>query len=123
MAGSLTISTLKNDTGVLAVQNGMTGIAKAWVNYNGSAQTITASFNVSSVTRNSTGNYTVNFSTSMPNADYSIAGFCKNNAVSDLTIGATPSMTKTASAFQFYCVSFAGVQTESATACVQIFGA
>jgi hypothetical protein len=121
MAGKITVSTINNDTGVLATQNGMTGIAKAWVNYNGSSQTITASFNVSSVTRNSTGNYTVNFSTSMPNADYSVAGFCKNNGSVDMTIGATPAMTKTSSAFQFYCVSFGGTQTESATACVTVF--
>jgi hypothetical protein len=70
MAGSLTISTLKDSSGVLATQNGMTGIAKAWVNYNGSAQTVTGSFNVSSVTYVSTGNYTVNFTTAMPNANY-----------------------------------------------------
>ena len=59
MAGKLTLSTLNNDTGVLATQNGMTGIAKAWVNYNGVSQTINGSFNVTSVTRNSTGNYTI----------------------------------------------------------------
>lgn len=74
MAGTLTVSTLNNDTGVLATQNGMTGIPKAWVLYNGVAQTITGSFNVSSVTYNSTGNYTVNFTTAMPNANYAVAG-------------------------------------------------
>jgi hypothetical protein len=71
MAGSLTISTLKDSSGVLATQNGMTGIAKAWVNYNGATQTNNSSFNVSSVTRNGTGDYTVNFTTAMANANYS----------------------------------------------------
>jgi len=70
MAGQLTIDTLKASSGVLATQNGMTGIAKAWVSYNGVAQTISASFNVSSVTYNGTGDYTINFTTSMPNANY-----------------------------------------------------
>lgn len=74
MAGRITISTLNNDTGVLATQNGMTGIAKAWVNFQGgqgnTAGTIDGSFNVSSVTRNSAGNYTVNFTTAMSNANY-----------------------------------------------------
>ena len=70
MAGSLTLSTLKDSSGVLATQNGMTGIAKAWLNYNGATQTINNSFNVSSVTRNSTGYFTVNFITAMPNANY-----------------------------------------------------
>jgi hypothetical protein len=67
MAGQLTIDTLRAGSGVLATQNGMTGIAKAWVNFDGTTSpgTIRGSFNVSSVTRNSTGNYTVNFTTAM----------------------------------------------------------
>jgi hypothetical protein len=73
MAGALTISTLNNDTGVLQTQNGMTGIAKAWVNFNGTGTVaIRSSFNVSSITDNSTGNYTVNFTTAMPNANYAV---------------------------------------------------
>jgi hypothetical protein len=72
MAGALTISTLNNDTGVLATQNGMTGIAKAWVNFDGTGTpSIRGSFNVSSITDNGTGTYTVNFTTAMPNANYS----------------------------------------------------
>ena len=75
MAGALTISTLNNDTGVLATQNGMTGIAKAWVNFNGTGTVaIRDSFNVSSITDNGTGDYTVNFTTAMPNANYSVCG-------------------------------------------------
>ena len=73
MAGRLTLSTLNNDTGVLATQNGMTGIAKAWVYFNGlGAATVNGSFNISSVTFVSTGNYTVNMTTAMPNANYCI---------------------------------------------------
>ena len=70
MAGKLTISTLNDSSGVLATQNGMTGIAKAWVAYNSIAQTISNSFNVSSVTYNGTGDITVNFTTAMPNTTY-----------------------------------------------------
>ena len=44
--------------------------AKAWVNFDGSTGTINGSFNVSSITRNNTGYYTVNFTTAMPNANY-----------------------------------------------------
>ena len=47
-------------------------VAKAWVNFNGSGTVaIRDSYNVSSITDNSTGNYTVNFSTAMANANYS----------------------------------------------------
>ena len=76
MAGKLTISTLNNDTGVLATQNGMTGIAKAWINYDGTVPTIRASFNVSSVTYNSTGNYTINYTTTLSSQYYSAQVSC-----------------------------------------------
>ena len=73
MAGRLTISTLNDDTGVLATQNGMTGVAKSWVKFVGNPVAISGSFNVSSVTRASAGAYTVNFTTAMPNANYAFA--------------------------------------------------
>jgi len=70
--GTINVDTLTASTGVLATQNGMTGIAKAWANFNGTAGTITNAFNISSVTRNSTGSYTMAFTTNMPNANYVI---------------------------------------------------
>lgn len=48
--------------------------ARAWVNFAGSTGTINASGNVSGVTRNSTGNYTITFSTAMADANYSVVG-------------------------------------------------
>ena len=49
---------------------------RAWVNFNGTTSpgTIRASGNVSSVARNGTGLYTVNFTTAMPDADFVVAG-------------------------------------------------
>jgi hypothetical protein len=79
MAGKIVVSTLNNDTGVLATQNGMTGIAKAWVNFAGASGTVNGSFNVSSVTRNGTGDYTVNFTTAMPNTNYCYMGIGKRS--------------------------------------------
>jgi hypothetical protein len=50
-------------------------LCKAWVNFNGtSTVAIRASYNVSSITDNGTGDYTVNFTTAMPDANYSISG-------------------------------------------------
>jgi hypothetical protein len=73
MAGKIVASTINDDTGVLATQNGMTGIAKAWVNFNGTGTVaIRDSFNVSSITDNGTGDYTINFTTAMPNANYAV---------------------------------------------------
>jgi hypothetical protein len=72
MAGQLTIDTLKASSGVLATQNGMTGIAKAWVTWNSSG-TVSKAFNVSSITVRGTGQWTVNFTTAMPDANYSMS--------------------------------------------------
>jgi hypothetical protein len=44
---------------------------RAWVNFDGTNASIRASGNVSSVTSNGTGDYTVNFATAMPDVDYS----------------------------------------------------
>lgn len=61
-------------------------IAKAWVNFNGTTSpgTIRSSYNVSSVTKNGTGDYTVNFATAFADANYSWAAahnFLSDNAV------------------------------------------
>jgi hypothetical protein len=70
MAGTLTISTLSDGTNSTSSTNCIKGSARAWIIYNGTAQTITASFNVSSVTYNSTGSYTVNLTTAFASANF-----------------------------------------------------
>lgn len=62
------------------------GIAKAWVNFDGTTatpSTIRASYNVSSVTKNGTGDYTVNFTTAMVDTNYSATFGGYNTGVSD----------------------------------------
>ena len=47
------------------------GLARAWVNFNGTGTVaIRASLNVSSITDNGTGDYTVNFTTALADANY-----------------------------------------------------
>jgi len=49
--------------------------ARAWVTFDGtvSTPTIAASGNVTSVTKNGTGDYTINFTTALPNANYAVS--------------------------------------------------
>jgi hypothetical protein len=83
MAGRITVSTLNDDTGILATQNGMTGICKAWVNFNGvGTVAIRSSYNVSSITDNGTGLFTVNFTTAMPNTNYAAVASTRRNSTS-----------------------------------------
>lgn len=67
--------------GLLQFNSGYGSVAtaygcRAWVNFDGSTSpgTIRGSGNVSSVSRTGTGQYTVNFTTSMPDANYSVVG-------------------------------------------------
>jgi len=51
-------------------------ICKAWVRFDGTASTpITpdASFNVTDITKNGTGDYTINYTTNIPNANYAFS--------------------------------------------------
>lgn len=51
------------------------GMARAWVNFNGTGTVaIRQAFNVSSITDNGTGDYTMNFTTAMVDANISVAG-------------------------------------------------
>ena len=45
-------------------------LCRAWVNYNMATSTKNGSFNVSSVTKNGTGDGTINFITAMPDTNY-----------------------------------------------------
>ena len=96
MAGTLTIDTLRASSGVLATQNGMTGVAKAWINFNGnSGGTTRASFNVSSFTRTGTGIYQINFATTLPDANY-VAVAMNNNQQAYCNISSTTAQTTSA---------------------------
>ena len=72
---TLRLTTISNQTGSSSVpsETVINGSAKAWVNFNGTGTVaIRASFNVSSITDNGTGTYTVNFTTAMPDANYAV---------------------------------------------------
>jgi hypothetical protein len=66
---TLRVNTLQNAAGT--GQPAMSGAAKAWVNFNGTGTVaIRASFNVTSITDNGTGDYTVNFTSALEDANY-----------------------------------------------------
>ena len=77
-AGSVTFPMLS--TSATEADNAAKRVAKAWVNFDGtnafspnpSTTAIRASFNVSSITDGGTGNFTVNFTASMSDANYAV---------------------------------------------------
>jgi hypothetical protein len=77
-SGSVTDVASFTSAGVFAFNSGFGSVAtaygcRAWVNFNGTGTpAIRASGNVSSITDNGVGDYTVNFTTAMPDANYSV---------------------------------------------------
>lgn len=64
----------------VSAMNSHTGIVKAWVHFDGSGTvSIKASKNVSSITDNGTGDYTLNFSSNLADANYTITGSADGN--------------------------------------------
>ena len=108
MAGTVIADTVQAaSTSQLVIKNGVAStpptfqdsagtaigtLCRAWANYNGSTQTIKASFNVSSVTRNAAGDFTINFSTAMPDANFatqlSIDGGIRHIVIAQTTTSA-----------------------------------
>lgn len=62
------------------------GVAKAWVNFNGTGSvSIRKAYNVSSISDNGTGDYTVNFSPAIGNTTYAISGLAYSSVGSQGT--------------------------------------
>lgn len=139
MAGTVVADTLQAaSTSQLVIQNGVAStpptfadsagtqigtLCRAWVNFNGtSASPITprASFNVSSVTKNGTGDYTVNFTTAMPDANYSWSAIGSDIASLRRTFAPYTSA-PTASAFRFLVTDSASNQVDVVYNAVSIF--
>ena len=71
---------------------------RAWVNFNGTGTVaIRASGNVSSITDNGTGDYTVNFTTAMPDADYAVSALTSDSGVPNRAIALKTTTTPTTS--------------------------
>ena len=99
---------------------------KAWVNFNGTgAVAIRAGYNVSTITDNGTGDYTVNFTTAMPDANYNFVTNSSNTTSANILCIAQlnwDNPTKSTSALRIYNLkSNTGALTDQDTISVSVF--
>lgn len=95
-------------------------LCRAWVNFNGTGTiAINGSFNVSSITDNGTGNYTVNFTTALPDANYAVETACI--ATSAVAPRHTQYNTLTTSSVVVYCCDTAGGVADPTSFSVSVF--
>ena len=108
-----TLTTPNIDSAQFATVSGTAPLyaARAWVNFNGTGTVaIRGSGNVSSITDNGTGDYTVNFTTAITDVNYAVSGSARFTTATNsmyLAIGASGgSGTYSTSALQVRSVSF-----------------
>jgi hypothetical protein len=93
---------------------------RAWVNFNGTGTVaIRASGNVSSITDNGTGNYTVNFTTAMSDANYAV-NITSDSAANNNGYNRTAT-TNTASAAVIQHYESGGTATDTTLMLVSVF--
>ena len=81
---TLVAQTISNGTVSTSSANVIQGSAKAWVNFNGTGTVaIRASYNVSSITDNGTGDYTINFTNALVDANYSLVTMSNKSGTGD----------------------------------------
>ena len=79
VASNRRIMLFADGSGTFAGAVTATNTAKAWVNFNGTGTVaIRANHNVSSITDNATGDYTINFSSSLADANYAVTSIGQN---------------------------------------------
>lgn len=105
---------------------------RAWVNFDGTRDTtgalstantnrlIRSSGNVTSVLRNSVGDYTITFTTPMSNANYSITGM--TTGASAMTAFLASGGTYTSSAVRVRTGDYTNNLYDMGTSCFQVFG-
>jgi len=117
-----------NVTDIAAKLTGVTDqLCKAWVNFDGTTNvggkcTMRDSYNVDDVDDNGTGDYTINFTNNMSNANYSPSGVCGSPGVTDGYLSDNSTTAKTTSAFRFNTLSHTGAANNMSNVSVQIFG-
>jgi hypothetical protein len=129
MAGTIVSDTIQNGAGAnTTTTNVINGSAKAWVNYKGTAtRAINGSYNVSSVTFNSTGDYTINFTTSFADTNFAttLSAVTNNTSttVPNVATNPTSAMVRTSTAssvtVNVFNVGFAA-QADPLSVCVAI---
>lgn len=138
-ASNLTV-TLPTTTGTAVIQNASNNLlmnsgygsdavaygCRAWVNFNGvSTVSITASGNVSSITDNGVGDYTVNFANALVDANYNFVTNSSNTTSANILCIAQlnwDNPTKSTSALRFYNLKTnTGALTDQNTISVSIF--
>jgi hypothetical protein len=106
---TLRVNTIQNTSGIEQY------LARAWVNFNGTGTVaIRASGNVNSITDNGVGDYTVNFTNALADANYSFIG----SGQTEFSVG---SATQAAGSIRFSHGRYSTGNGDYSNICVAVF--
>jgi len=91
---------------------------RAWVNFNGSGTVaIRSSGNVTSITDNGAGDYTLNITTALPDANYAVVACGENNRIALTNV----SRTNTTTAAHILVITVSNVLADSSVVTASVF--
>jgi hypothetical protein len=96
---------------------------RAWINFAGATPTIRASGNISSVTKIAAGQFTINFTTAMPDTNYTTAfgGGSQTAGTSYYTMEQHDTPVRTTSAVKIYTLNGSQSPFDAGIICVSVF--
>jgi len=104
------------------VTNVINGSAKAWVNFDGTGTVaIRDSFNVSSITDDATGRYTISFTNAMPDVNYAFSASVQDNSSGAEFVAGRYAGTYATTALQVQVWNYAGTEHDTPIVNVIIF--
>jgi hypothetical protein len=111
-------------SGIIKVQSaGVTTNALAWVNFNGTGTVaIRSSYNVSSITDNGTGDYTLNFTSALTDTNYVLSGMIGGTSGAYLIRDYSDATSRTTFAARIFCVNTSFTAVDPAQVNVSVFG-
>lgn len=111
------MSTIKTDNWVNVAGTKTYYGAQAWVNFNGTGVVaIRGSKNVSSITDNAAGKWTVNMTVAMADANYAVVGLgtAAQSGTTNASLGIDPGSPQTTSAFSLFSEQSNGTDLDAA---------
>jgi len=133
LSGVTTVSSSAANTPVVLQDSGSnTNTCRAWVSFNGTGTVaIRGSFNVSSITDNATGDFTVNFTNALSDANYVVnatqqnpstgAGIGTAQMFCGVIGGSLTAVAPTSSAFRMSVVNFSGGMSDTPYNLISVF--
>ena len=120
---TLVTQNISNGTVSTSSENVIRGSARAWVNFNGTGTVaIRASYNVSSITDNGTGDYTINFINAMPNTNYAGLVTAGDYGTTSRSMGGYSNATRLAASYRVISYNAnQGATTDCDTVYVSVF--